>query len=393
MASIYPNRKNGKIVSFKFKVYLGRDENGKQLFKCKTWIPEKITSENRLLIQAEKESTIWEHQIIEDYKNQITRLNPSKITLKDFIEIIWLPYQRNCKDIRATTIAFYSYLLKIIIPYLGENKLQLINETNIEEYLSYLKNTYKTRNNTILSPKTIRHHYKTLKLIFEYAVQCEYIQNNPLKNIEPPKLTNHKVDALTQKEVRVFVKELEKLPLMKKLIYMLLLTTGIRRGECFGLQWKDIDFENRLIRIERNVTYTSIEGISVGLPKTNTSIRSIPLTNSVLNLLVDYKKQENNVVTIKDNMFLFHSNESYFTPHDPTYITKHMKKFMKEINLPDMSPHDLRHTCASLLLENGADIKSVQDMLGHSDASTTLNFYVKSNMDAMRKSTEKAFTM
>lgn len=64
---------------------------------------------------------------------------------------------------------------------------------------------------------------------------------------------------------------------------------------------------------------------------------------------------------------------------------------MKRIGLPDMSPHDLRHTCASLLLQSGADIKSVQDILGHSDASTTLNFYVRSDMDSMRGATKKAF--
>ena len=68
-----------------------------------------------------------------------------------------------------------------------------------------------------------------------------------------------------------------------------------------------------------------------------------------------------------------------------------MKKFIKKIGLPDMSPHDLRHTCATILLESGADIKSVQDILGHADASTTLNYYVRSNIETMRNATEKAF--
>ena len=68
-----------------------------------------------------------------------------------------------------------------------------------------------------------------------------------------------------------------------------------------------------------------------------------------------------------------------------------MKRLMKRVGLPDMLPHDLRHTCASMLLKSGADIKSVQDILGHSNASTTLNFYVRSNMDSMRMATDKAF--
>ena len=78
-------------------------------------------------------------------------------------------------------------------------------------------------------------------------------------------------------------------------------------------------------------------------------------------------------------------------PRDPTYITKHMKRLMKRVGLPDMSPHDLRHTCVSMLLQSGADIKSVQDIIGHSNASTTLNFYVRLNMDSMRMATDKAF--
>ena len=178
---------------------------------------------------------------------------------------------------------------------------------------------------------------------------------------------------------------------MQRLIYTLLLTTGVRRGECFGLQWGDIDFENRIIHIERNVTYTTLKGISVGLPKTNTGIREIPITEGVLSLLTDYKISESQNISLSDNMFLFHTQESPLQPHDPTYITKHMKKFMKRIGLPDMSPHDLRHTCASLLLQSGADIKSVQDILGHSNASTTLNFYVRSNMESMQRATAKAF--
>ena len=88
---------------------------------------------------------------------------------------------------------------------------------------------------------------------------------------------------------------------------------------------------------------------------------------------------------------MVHAETSPFDPHHPDFATDHLKKFMKKIGLPDMSPHDLRHTGASLLLQSGADIKSVQDILGHADASTTLNFYVKSDMNNMRTATENAF--
>ncbi len=391
MASIYPNRKNGKLVSFKFKVFLGRDEQGKQIFKCKTWSPKAISSESKITAQAQKEAIIWERQIAEEYQKSMQAFSPAEITLSDFVEKHWLPSQMNNKEHRASTVAFHTYLLKIILNYLGKYKLKYITSTNIEEYLDYLKSTYKTKQNKPLSPKTIRHHYCTLNLIFEYAVKTDFIPQNPLAKVDTPKLPKHKVDALSKGEVWIFLQEIEKLPLAQQLMYYLIITTGIRRGECFGLQWGDIDFDNHTIRIERNVTYTAFDGITVGLPKTDTGIREIPLSNKVIDMLNKYKEDELSKFALSDNAFLFHSSESVFYPHEPTYLTKHLKRFMKQIGLPDMSPHDLRHTCATMLIQSGADIKSVQDILGHADASTTLNFYVKSNIDSMRKATENAF--
>ena len=391
MASIYPNRKNGKIISFKFKSYLGRNENGKQVFRCTTWIPDRKMSEGKLTALAEKEATIWEHKLLSTLAEETRVTSPEEITFKNFVEKKWFPAELNNAEHRNSTIEFRRYLLAVIVNYLGEFKLKSIDSTEIEQYLDYLKNTCKTKQNTQVSQQTMRHHYCTLNLIFEYALKLNYIAVNPMTKVKTPKLAKHKVDALSKGEVLEFIKEIENLPLMQRLIYTLLLTTGVRRGECFGLQWGDVDFENRIIRIERNVTYTTLKGVTVGLPKTNTGIREIPITEGVISLLTEYKAIENYRTSLSDNMFLFHSADSPLKPRNPTYITKHMKKFMKRIGLPDMSPHDLRHTCASLLLQSGADIKSVQDILGHSNASTTLNFYVRSNMESMQRATAKAF--
>ena len=387
MATIYPNRKDGKIISVKLKAYLGRDEQGKQIFRCKNWIPDRDMTEKKLLALAEKEAILFEHEAAAQYEEERKAFKPNEILFNDFVQKVWFPAKINLKEVRPTTIAFHSYILKIVLPYFEGQKLKDITDKHIERYLSYLKNTYRTNQNKPLAPKTIRHHYGTLSLIFEYALKLDYIEKNPLAKVDTPKLVKHKVNALSKAETQIFVKEIEKLPLWLKTMYNLLLTTGIRRGECFGLQWQDIDFVNRLIRIERNVTYTALKGIVVGKPKTQAGIREIPLTDGMINLLQEYKNQENAAA----NAFVFHAETSPFEPHHPDFATDHLKKFMKKIGLPDMSPHDLRHTCASLLLQSGADIKSVQDILGHADASTTLNFYVKSDMNNMRKATANAF--
>lgn len=388
MASIYPKVKNGKIVSFKFKAFLGRDENGKQIIRCKTWTPPKAMSEAKLTALAEKQAAVWESEAAQALKAENKRISPSEITFGDFVEKIWFPSQMNEKNHRRSTINFHASLLKIILPYFGENRLCYIESCDVEKYLDYLKNTKKTFKNTSFAPKTLRHHYSTLKLIFAYATKLGYIESNPTDKVDSPKLVRHKVDALTNAQAKAFIEEIEKLPLKQYTMYLLMLTTGIRRGECFGLQWRDIDFESRLLHVERNVTYHSKCGVTVGEPKTEAGKRIIPLTDKMLKILRAYKESE---CPLEHNAFLFHTQNSAYEPQEPTYLTKHMKRFMKRIGLPDMSPHDLRHTCASLLLQSGADIKSVQDILGHADASTTLNFYVRSDVEGMRSSVERAF--
>ena len=387
MATIYPNRKDGKIISVKLKAYLGRDEQGKQIFRCKNWIPEKDMTEKKILALAEKEAILFEYEAAAQYEEERKAFKPNEVLFNDFVQKVWFPEKINPKEVRATTITFHSCMLKIILPYFEGQKLKDITDKHIERYLAYLKNTYRTRYNTSLAPKTIRHHYGTLSLIFGYALKLDYIEKNPLAKVETPKTTKQKVKALSKAETQIFIQEIQKLPLWLKTMYNLLITTGIRRGECFGLQWQDVDFINKSIHIERSVTYTSMSGIVIGLPKTDAGIREIPLTDGMINLLQEYKSKENAAATA----FVFHSETSPFDPHHPDFATDHLKKFMKKIGLPDMSPHDLRHTCASLLLQSGADIKSVQDILGHADASTTLNFYVKSDMNNMRTATANAF--
>lgn len=98
MAAIYQNKKDGKIVSFKFKAFLGRDEQGKQLFKCTTWKPDKPMSESKMIALAEKEATVWERQLAEHIQTEKQKLATTEITFKEFVENIWFPNQMSEKE-------------------------------------------------------------------------------------------------------------------------------------------------------------------------------------------------------------------------------------------------------------------------------------------------------
>jgi integrase len=214
----------------------------------------------------------------------------------------------------------------------------------------------------------------------------EFILKNPMEKVDCPKLSKKKVDALSAEQAKEFFSLIGEAPIDFRCMLNLLITTGLRRGELMGLQWGDIDLDHCIISVNRNVTYTPTSGIVVSTPKTDCGLRQIPLMLAVADVLKEYR---NTMGEWRRQDYVFPKGGNPTLARDPNSITRRVKRFMKLHGLPDMSPHDLRHTCATLLLSNGADIKSVSEILGHTDASTTLNFYVRSDIQQMKAATDK----
>ena len=401
MASIRENRKNGKVVSYRFTACLERDAKGKQIRKYLTWTPPDGLSPAKAKKVAEKEADRWEGETREEYQKEKAlvangkafSLPPEKRRdcFASFVNEIWLPLQVRSGNSKPTTIAFYENMAKVITNYFGGCYLQEITPIQIQKYLIYLRTEYVSALHRPLGSKSIRHHYATLNNIFRYAERHEMIVRNPMIQVEAPKKDRKPVDALTPEQAQQFFANLSDCPLDFHCMLSLLITTGIRRGECMGLQWGDIDEKEMVIHIQRNVTYTPESGVQVSTPKTANSIRSVPIMESTLKLLKEYhaRFQAANPDERIDDAFLFPKEGRIFEARDPNSVTRRVKRFMRLHNLPDMSPHDLRHSCGSLLLANGADIKSVQEILGHANASTTLNFYVRTDLSQMRSATNK----
>ena len=401
MANIRENKKNGKTVSYRFTVCLERDARGKQVRKYTTWMPPEGLTPAKAKRAAEHAAEEWEQEARAEYQKEqnaieqglVYQLPPEK--RKDdfvsFIENTWLPLQIRGGGNKPSTIAYYEYVSQNIKEYFAGTILQNISPACIQKYLIYLRNDFKSKAGKPLSAETLHHHYRVLNMMFAYAERLELISKNPMSKVDAPRRERKPVEAMNKEQAAKFFQLLDACPLDFRCMLHLMMTTGVRRGECIGLKWSDLDEKAGTITICRNVTYTPESGTIVSTPKTSNSMRTIPIMPSTLQLLQTLKKQTSSKHpdTHLRGAFIFPSENSLYEPRNPDSVTRRVKRFMKNNGFPDLSPHDLRHSCATLLLSQGADIKSVQEILGHADASTTLNFYVKSDLQQMKSATEK----
>ena len=385
--------KDGKIFSYRFRACVGRDKNNKQVFRTTTWtVPEELVP-SKVDRTAHRAAAQWEENARAEYKRDL--LDPERVKAREiertrtpfspFVLNDWFPICIDNGEHKPKTVSFYNDTVKNIVAYFEKIPLQQITAIDIQRFIIYL------RTERGFAPQTVHHHYRTLNMIFAYAQKQEIILKNPMDKVDPPKLVKKPVDAFSPEAAATFFSALNDCPLDFRCMLHLMITTGMRRGECIGLKWRDIDFNNAVIRIERNVTYTAKSGLTVSTPKTSASLRTIPLMRTTLNLLESLFKERatEHPNTILDDSFVFPSEADIFSPRDPNAVTHRVKRFMKSHGLPDMSPHDLRHSCATLLLSSGADVKSVQEILGHTNASTTLNFYVKADINQMQVAASK----
>ena len=401
MANIRENKKNGKIISYRFTVCLERDAQGKQVRKYTTWTPPEELTPAKAKKAAERAAESWEETAKAEYQQEKYAAEQEQVSaipaekrhddFASFVNDTWLPLQVRNGSNKPCTVVFYQNNANFIVEHFKGKTLQSITPMDIEKYLVFLRTEYKSKFGKPLSPKTTHHMYATLNLIFGYAERQEVIVKNPMERVEAPKKIKKPVDAMNEEQAKQFFSLLPTLPLDFQCMLLLIATTGIRRSECVGLKWKDLDEAACAIHIKRGGSYTARNGVSISTPKTANSVRAIPLMPRTFRLLQQYQKemQRKHKHAVLKEAFIFPSANDIFSPRDPNAITRRVKRFMKNNDLPDLSPHDLRHSCATLLLAGGADIKSVQEILGHADASTTLNFYVKTDLRQMRSATDK----
>lgn len=229
-----------------------------------------------------------------------------------------------------------------------------------------------------LSGKTLLHYHRFLSAMLETAVQWQYISSNPCARVKPPRASHTETAYLDETQVAQLLQALDGEPPQYRTVVLLLLNTGLRRGELCGLEWTDVDLEHGILSVRRNSLYLPGRGVYTDTPKTKSSARTIKLPSSCIPLLKQHRDwQEEYRASLGDQ---WHESGRIFTSADgspihPDTLTSWFSNFIKRHGLPKVTLHGLRHTNASLLIAAGTNIRTVSGRLGHAQTSTTANIY------------------
>lgn len=266
-----------------------------------------------------------------------------------------------------------------ICPHIGHltfNQLTLQHIDDLYQHLYLRKYKYAT----------IEKVYTTLRGILKKAVQLGCLDDTFYGKLERPARPKDELNpgppkACSPALAKYILRCADQIPVKWRLFINLLIDTGMRRGECEALQWTDIDFATGIIRVSKSVGYSKRKGVYAGPPKSR-KVRTIDVSDNTMGiLLLHYAHRESDT-------WLFPQRGNAETPMHPSTATAYLRKFSNRFGTGSISPHMLRHTFASIAITSGADIESVSEILGHSDASITLRVYTTSNDEAKRKANE-----
>lgn len=398
MASIKPmTGKDGKVHSYKIRSCVGRDpQTYKQIWRTTTFPrPEGLTPKREEKTVKEL-AEAWEKEQKEEYERTQEKTPRRKtLTFSSFVKSVWLPdHVDDPSSHTPSTISFYHYMAQDLVDYFGDKVLlSAVDAEQVKRYVKWCNNEALTKKGTPYSASSTKHHYNTLRSILGYAARFNYIKENPTKRLtksDKPKKVKRHIDFLSPPEAKRFLECLEGEPLFWRCMMHVLIFTGLRRGEAVALQWQDIDRDNMTIRVERNVTVdrNSPDKYHVGSTKTDEE-RIVPITQNVLLLLDQLRKEQESLHGVTfPRAFIFCRATDPYAPIYPTEPTRWQRKFTERHNLPQVSPHDLRHTAATLAMAAGANAKEVQILLGHSDVETTLGFYTGVLKEAERRTVQ-----
>lgn len=309
--------------------------------------------------------------------------------LGDMTFLQWMKkyVEKKKAEISASTYVGYRRSLNIFETYFGnEIKLKDIYNTNIEEFFKYLKEERKIKN------ATIKYYCTILYPALREAYKNDYILKNPVDFMAPIRQEQTHHSYYNKKDLKLLFKVIKGH--ITEIAIKVAAYYGLRRSELIGLRWQSVDFYNKVITIENKVVVVGGEVVASNVLKNSSSRRALPLLAEVERDLKQHKKNIENNMSQNKSTYNFNFEEYVFVNQvgnliRPHYISQSLRTIIKTHKLKKIRFHDLRHSCASLLLANGISIKQIQEWLGHSSFKTTADIYshldFKSKIDSANK--------
>jgi|GEM_PF-2039357 len=390
-----------KVSEGKYRIWVsaGRGADGKRLRYSKTVYVKDEKA-------AEKQLKSFEKEVLKDelpLPRNMSFKQLWELYLKDHVEL---------NDSQKTK-EWYKNLSFRILPALGHMQASAIQPLNISNFYTALKNPDSKFGNYSggVSAASLKHYHRALKAVFNFGVSYKIVKSNPMQSIKAPKTPKSIPDAFDDENIDVLFEALAKEPLKWQTLCMLAVSSGMRREEIAGLKWSDINFNKKTVSIQRAIIYIPKKPLIVDTTKTETSIRTIAVSDISLALLLNWKESARKAMmrrlkrllsaqvidtdTLKycdslrnriqnfDNEYIWNQYDG--SPLNPDSITSYWRKLRKKYKLPDVTFKGLRHTSATLAIANGADVRNLAKRFGHSDPTMILRVYAESIQSADKR--------
>lgn len=331
-------------------------------------------------------------------------IRPESITVSEWLDVWQRDYMG---DKKPATQEAYNYQIRVnIVPWIGRYKLQKLTAQNVQRMYTILSDNHKTKYKSKegkdveieadgLSPKSIRNLQGVLHAAFERAIKLSLINHNPCDAVVLPRVEKAEIHPLQGKEIEAFINEISGKP-YAEILYTAMFC-GMREAELIGLTWDCVDFDNRIIHVSKQLRR---ERKSNGekeeykfAPLKNDRTWDVKPAQSVFDVLRSVKNAQNinrlkfgSAYQNKLNLVFTYENGGHM---DAPSLLKALKARAAAIGRPDLRFHDLRHTYATISLQNGADIKTISQSLGHATVAFTMDTYGHVTTEMMEQAADK----
>ena len=351
------------------RIVIGHKENGDPIFRYLS-----AGSQKALVERLNRERNIYQGvDLTED----------SRMTLGEWLDR-WLE-ERVVPSVRESTLESYRYHIRHHIkPRLGSKPIGKITVDDVQKLYREIQNCGRIQEDPVwghaLSGSTVRRLHGVFHMAMDAAVRAHLIPKNPTEGITLPKKETVPKQVLNDAQLERFMKEVQNDPVWHDFFYTEL-TTGLRQGEICGLMWSDFDEAHGTLSVRRTLHIQKGGRLVTGETKTGTGKRTITLPPSTAGLLAQRKKSSY-------SQWIFPNPLRPEQPASPNAAYNHLKTLLKRAGLPSIRFHDLRHTFATHALASGVDAKTLSGILGHTQASFTLDTYTHVTGDMQRQAAQ-----